>query len=333
MEALRVGLVGLNFGKKLVTSGIKNGSLELVACYSRTPLSRKAFAEEFGCTACETYREMVELEELEAVIITSPNHDHLEHAYEAASRGKHVFVDKPIANSLEEAKEIISICESTGVKLAVGHNSRFFGSYSKLRELIKAGKIGQPIAVECHFGASNAFSMKPGDWRWSALTCPSLALIQMAIHSIDTMRTILGDVVSVSAHFENVMLQMGNPDLNALIMEFESGATGVLVSTYIHNDCYSIWHGSEGVLRYMYWPDEGRLERLDRNGHVDQSDHWIEFEKVDSMAFEMDDFCRAVREDRAPLVTGEEGLKSLLPVIAAVESAKTGRRIYLDDLI
>ena len=333
MEPLRIGLIGLNFGKKLIRSGIANGSVELVACYSRTPRSRKAFAEEFGCDSCETYREMVERNDLEAVIISSPNHDHLEHAYEAASRGKHVFVDKPITNSVAEAREMITVCEQAGVKLCVGHNSRFFGSYSKIRELIKAGRIGRPIAVECHCGASNAFDLKPGDWRRSEGTCPGLALIQMAIHPIDTMRTILGDVVSVSAHFENVMVEMPNPDLNAVLLEFESGATGVLVTTYIHNDYYTIWHGSEGILRYMHWPDDGRIERLDSEGHVDQADHWIEFEKVDSLGFELKDFQQAVRENREPIVTGEEGLKSLLPVTAAIVSAKSGRRVFVDELI
>ena len=106
MEALRVGLVGLNFGRKVVTSGIRNNLIKLVACYSRTPSSREAFAEEFDCAPCDTYREMVERDDLEAVIITSPNHEHLGHAYEAATRGKHVFIDKPIANSIKEAEEI-----------------------------------------------------------------------------------------------------------------------------------------------------------------------------------------------------------------------------------
>ncbi|MBN2290739.1 MAG: Gfo/Idh/MocA family oxidoreductase, partial [Candidatus Glassbacteria bacterium] len=185
--------------------------------------------------------------------------------------------------------------------------------------------------VECHVGASNAFSLTPGNWKWSSGTCPGLPLIQMGIHAIDTMRTILGEVVSVSAHFENVMMEMATPDLTAAILEFESGAAATLVCTYIHNDNYTIWHGSAGVLRYLHWPDEGRIERLDKMGHVDKSDHWIEFEKVDSLAFELEDFCRAVRENRQPIVTGEEGLQSLLPVAAAVESARAGRRVYIDE--
>ncbi len=331
MEPLRAGLVGLNFGRKLAAGGIEGGSIELKACYCRTPASRQAFAEEFGCTACETYLEMVEREDLEAVLIASPNHNHLEHAYEAASRGKHVFVEKPITNALEEAREMISLCERAGVKLAVGHNSRFFGSYTKLHELITGGRIGQPVAVECHLGASNAFAMKPGDWKWSSGTCPGLPLIQMGIHPLDSMRTILGEVASVSAHFENVLLNMGAPDLTAMIMEFESGVTATMINSYIHNDYYSVWHGSEGILRYMHWPDEGRIERLDRMGHVDESDHWISFEKVNSLAFELEDFRRAVREGSEPIVNGEEGLKSLLPVVAAVDSARSGRRIYLED--
>jgi predicted dehydrogenase len=332
MEPLRVGLVGLNFGKKVASSGRKSGSIEVRACYSRTAASREAFAAEFGCTPCETYREMVERDDLEAVIIASPNHNHLEHGYEAAMRGKHVFVDKPITNSVIEARKLINTCLHSNVKLAVGHSTRYYGSYTKIRELIHDGRIGRPLAVECHFGASNAFSLRPGDWRWSSGTCPGLSLIQMGIHPIDAMRTVLGDVVSVSAQFRNVMLDLDNPDLTATILEFESGATGFLMCSYIHNDYYSVWHGSEGLLRYMYWPDEGRIERLDKDGHVDEQDHWIEFEKADPLAVELDDFQKAVREDREPLVSGEEGLQSLLPVLAAVTSAREGRRVFIDEL-
>lgn len=333
MRPLRIGLAGLNFGRKLVSSGLKNGSLEVAACYSRTPASREKFAAEFGCAPCGSYREMVEREDVEAVILATPNHNHLEQGYEAAVRGKHVFVDKPITNSIKEARALIKACRDNGVKLCVGHNTRFFGSYSTIRELIHGGRIGQPLAVECHCGSSNAFSMRPGDWRWSEGTCPSLSLIQMGIHPLDAMRTVLGDVVSVSAHFENAMVEMDNPDLTAMMMEFESGATGVMVTSYIHNDYYSIWHGSEGVLRYMNWPDEGRIERLDRNGHVEENDHWIDFEKVDTLGYELSDFQQAVREDREPLVNGEEGLKSLAPVLAAVVSAREGRRVWVDELM
>ena len=185
----------------------------------------------------------------------------------------------------------------------------------------------------CHFSASNAFSIPPGDWRRSELTCPSLALIQMGIHLVDVMRTVLGDVVSVSAHFQNLMVQMPNPDLSAIILEFDSGASGVMINSYIHNDCYTVWHGSEGVLRYLSWPDEGRIERLDKLGHVDEADHWIDFDPVDSLACELRDYQLAVRDDRPPTVDGEEALKSLLPVVAAVESARSGRRVQIQELL
>jgi predicted dehydrogenase len=333
MKPLRVGLVGLNFGRKRVTSGISGGSLELVACCDHTPALREEFARDFGCETCNSVRQLAERDDIEAILIASPNHFHLEHAWLAASNGKHVFVEKPIANSIAEAQEMIKFCAEKGVKLCVGHNSRFYGCYSTIRRLIEEGRIGRPLAVECHFGASNAFGIQPGDWRRSELTCPGLALIQMGIHLIDTMRTILGEVVSVSAHFENLMVDMPNPDLSALILEFDSGAIGMMVNSYIHNDCFSIWHGSQGVLRYMYWPDEGRIERLDAMGHVDESDHWIEFEKVDSLAYELKDFQTAVREKRAPTVDGEEGLKSLLPVAAAAESARHGVRVRIEELL
>jgi predicted dehydrogenase len=271
--------------------------------------------------------------DIEAVLIAAPNNEHSPLAWQVASAGKHLFIEKPIANSVAEAREMIGFCRSAGVKLCVGHNNRYYGSSATIRRLIRDREIGQPLAVECHCGASNGFYLQPGNWRRSDLACPSLALVQMGIHFIDTMRTVLGEVLSVSAHFENVMIEMPNPDLNAVILEFESGATGVMVNSYIHNDCYSIWHGSKGVLRYMNWPDEGKIERLDDKGHVDESNHWIEFEPVDSLGYELAGFRDAVREEREPEVNGEEGLKSLLPVAAAIESDKMGRRVFIDELL
>jgi predicted dehydrogenase len=333
MEPLKVGLIGINFGRQLAVSGTGNGSIELKACFSLDPDAGGKFASEFSCDTCVSVGELVVRDDIEAVLIAAPNHEHAGLAWQAASNGKHVFVDKPISNTISEASEMITFCRAAGVKLCVGHNSRFCGSFSKIRELIRQGRIGKPISVECHCGSANVFDIPPGNWRRSASTCPSLALIQMGIHQIDTMRTILGEVLSVSSHFENVMVQMPNPDFNATILEFDSGATALMANSYIHNDFYTIWHGSEGVLRYMNWPDEGQIERLDAAGHVPESDHWIEFESVDSLGVELRDFQCAVREDREPTVNGEEGLKSLLPVAAAVESDRAGRRVFIDELV
>ncbi len=269
MEPLRVGLIGLNFGRNLAVSGTGNGSIELKACYSLDPAAGASFAAEFGCDNCASASEITARHDIEALVIAAPNHEHAALARQAASNGKHVFVDKPIANTIGEASEIIALCREAGVKLCVGHNSRFLGSFSKIRELIKGGRIGKPISVEGHCGAANAFDLPPGHWRRSGSTCPGLALIQLGIHQIDTMRTILGEVLSVSAHFENVMVEMPNPDFSATVLEFDSGATALLANSYIHNDHYTIWHGSEGTLRYLFWPDEGRIERLDAAGHVD----------------------------------------------------------------
>ena len=332
MEPLKVGISGLNFGKKLARSGTDSKAIDIVSCYCRTPDTRKTFAAEYDCDTDETFKKLVERKDIEAVIIASPNHEHLEQCYLAAQNGKHIFVEKPIANTIEESEDIINICTKAGVKLAVGHNTRYFGSMVTVREQFKSGVIGQPVGCECHFGASNAPNLTPGNWKRSDMTCPAQPLMQMGIHMLDMMRTVFGEPVSVCAHFDNIMVNQPAPDTCAIIIEFDSGAVGTMTNTYVHNDCYSVWHGSEGVLRYMYWPDEGKVEKLDRWGHVDEKDHWIEFEKVDSLAYELEGFRDAVRKDSEILVSGDEGLRNVIAVTAAIESARVGRKIYLDEL-
>lgn len=333
MKPLSTGFAGLNFGRTLARSGVAGGSILPAACFDPRPETCREFAREYGCRPCASLQELLEQPGLEAVVIASPNPLHPEQAGAAAARGLHVFVEKPIANTPAEAREIIRRCREAGVVLAVGHSLRHHGAFATIRRLIGEGRIGRPTSVECHMGASNAFALKPGDWRSSAAACPGLALIQLGIHTIDAMRTILGEVTGVAARFAHLMVKLDNPDLNALVLEFDSGALGTLVTSYIDNDYFTAWHGSEGVLRYHGWPDQAtRIERLDRLGRVEQGDHWIEFAPVDANAVELLDFQRAVREGTRPAADGEEGLRNLLVVTAAIESANSGRWVRIEEL-
>ena len=99
----------------------RSGKLEIVACFSRSEEKRNAFAKKYQCDASKSLDELLGNKSVEAVINTTPNDAHLETTAAAARAGKHVFLDKPIANTIADARAITAACRKAGVVLAIGY--------------------------------------------------------------------------------------------------------------------------------------------------------------------------------------------------------------------
>ena len=118
MEKLKVGIVGIGWWSDVLAGVIeKSESLELRAGFSRTPGKRLAFAERFHCEAVDSYEAMLAIEDLDGVILTTPNSAHREGAEAAARAGKHVFVEKPISNTLQDGRAMKSRFQVQGQKI------------------------------------------------------------------------------------------------------------------------------------------------------------------------------------------------------------------------
>src|SRR5690349_8583286 len=103
---------------------VRSGQLRILACYSRSAAKRERFAARYGCHPATSYEDMLRNADVEAIINTTPNAAHLETTAAAAAAGKHVFLDKPIANTLDDAHAITRCCAAAGVVLAVGYQRR-----------------------------------------------------------------------------------------------------------------------------------------------------------------------------------------------------------------
>src|SRR6185295_3661700 len=100
-EPVRVGCVGMGWWSDVLADAMqRSGKLKIVACYSRMDTKRAAFAAKYGCEAVPTYRHILRNPDIEAVVNTTPNNVHLQTTRAAAEAGKHVFLDKPIANTI-----------------------------------------------------------------------------------------------------------------------------------------------------------------------------------------------------------------------------------------
>jgi hypothetical protein len=108
----------------LADAALRSDTIEIAACYTRSDDKRAAFATKYSCRAVASYEELLADRDIEAVINTTPNSVHLATTRMAAEAGKHVFLDKPIANTVAEGREIARVCEAAGVVLALGYQRR-----------------------------------------------------------------------------------------------------------------------------------------------------------------------------------------------------------------
>src|SRR6185436_2563156 len=124
VEPLRVASLGMGWWSDVLADAInRSGKLKITACYSRSEEKRAAFAAKYGCRAVPSYEAILDDKDIEAVINTTPNGVHLETTRAAADAGKHVFLDKPIANTVSDGRRITEICRKAGVVLALAINA------------------------------------------------------------------------------------------------------------------------------------------------------------------------------------------------------------------
>jgi predicted dehydrogenase len=174
-----VAIVGTGFWGAKLAEAVGRSSLELVACYSRNADRRAAFADRFGCEAAGSFEEA--LEAAEAVVLATPNDDHEQQTLAAAARGRHVFVEKPIATTVAAAERMRDASADAGVALLVGHELRRLGAARKAKAVVESGAPGTVVLAEANFSLTSP--VRPGTWKEGRGT----PLVQLGVHDADTL--------------------------------------------------------------------------------------------------------------------------------------------------
>jgi predicted dehydrogenase len=151
---VRVAALGMGWWSDVLADAAKrSGELEIVSCFTRSEDKRDAFAAKYGCKAVSSYDEILADDSIEAIINTTPNHAHLETTRAAALAGKHVFLDKPIANSIVDGHAITRVCKEAGVVLSVGYQRRRENQFQWIKGEIEAGRFGKLVQAEANMHA------------------------------------------------------------------------------------------------------------------------------------------------------------------------------------
>lgn len=321
-----VGIGG--FGRGMAERIASSENLRLVSCYDIVEEANRKAAAEFGCRAAGSVDEIAADNEVEGVVVVSPNFAHREPTVTAARAGKHVFCDKPIANTIEDAYAMIDACREAGVSLSIGHNYRRFGSHRKLKELVDKGVPGTIVHAEANFSHGGGMGLTPNQWRWYPEKAPALPLIQLGCHCADTLQYVLGPIAEVASIMGHRAIPSPNIDVTSTALRFESGVVGYLGSNYATPAIYYVnVHGTDASL-YSSWGNPVRVIYA-----KDRSEEVFEGVTGDERLAELEDFGECIRTGARPEVDGEMGLLNLAVVRAALKSSEEGRMVKIAEIL
>jgi UDP-N-acetylglucosamine 3-dehydrogenase len=334
MSKLRVGVIGCGSIAKYrhLPEYAANKNVEIVAVCDLIEERVNEFAEQYDAKAYTNYEELLQSGTVDAVSVCLPNYLHAPVSIAALDQGLHVLCEKPMATSQEEADAMIEAAKRNGKKLMIGHNQRFVTSHQKAKQLIANGEIGKVYSFRTAFG-------HPGPEGWSVDGRESWffekekafigAMGDLGVHKSDLLRYILGEEITEVGAFvvTNAKADTDVDDNAVCVVKTETGIIGTLAASWAYKkeDNSTVIYGEKGVLRLEDNPtyslvaqyatgevvnyELGKIASNDEGGQ--NNTHVIE------------EFVESILTDREPIVNGEEGMKSLAVILAALKSNNT----------
>lgn len=319
--AALVGGTGM-WGPRLAEAAARTASLRLVSCFNRDDERRTAFAAERGIEAAPSLEAAIEHPDVEVVLLATPNDLHAEQAIACADRGRHVFVEKPIADRLDAAAAMRDRFERDGLVLAVGHELRRLGAARRVKRLVDDGALGTVVLAEANWSMPSRLT--PAAWRWYRDQAPGGPLLQLGIHHADTLAYWLGPIAESSGRFARLVTEAEIDDVGIVDVRFESGAVGVVAGSYVSPRTYYLrLYGDRATLAYdvdlSVWP---RAEQVDAATtltlRTEDGAEAVEFEHCDPLAEQLEELARAVRGECSFETGPDEGIAALRVVLDAV---------------
>jgi predicted dehydrogenase len=326
VKKAKLGVVGIGWWSDVLAASIAGSDCaEICAAYTRSRDKTEAFAKRFNCFAASSLEALLEFTDLDGVIVTVPNGAHREVATAAAASGKHVFVEKPIANTLDDGEAIVAACARAGVVLSVGHSYRRHAGLRRMRKFIDEETLGRVSFAEAIFAKDRGLKLEnPEDWRFRKSEMPGGCLMQIGIHQIDNILYLLGPARSVFASFARLETRAEIPDLASVLITLESGALASVTADYISADRFRLsLYGTKAIATF----DLAEGLSLQRRGQ-DKAEP-VSITANDYLRAEIEEFAQCILHGGVAEVGGREAMAALAVVRAAIDSAASGRPVSL----
>ncbi len=318
MKRLRWGLVGCgDISRKRVAPAIRDipGSELITVNRARVELAED-FAREFNARRwVSDWRDLIGDGEVDAVYLATPVDLHAAQTIAAAEAGKHVLCEKPMAMSTDECDRMIAACRAHGVKLSIAYYRHFYPVIDRLKDVISAGEIGKPVIAQIN--AFEMFNPQPGDdrhWLVEKARSGGGPMMDFGCHRIEVLINLLGRIKRTTSIVGRVLFDRQVEDTCVAAFEFEHGQQGVLSVTHAafeSQDTLEIF-GSLGSIQI---PSLNRGEMRIKTASGERVESHPPHPNIHQPLIE--DFTRAVLDDRPPVVDGEVG-REVARVIEAI---------------
>jgi predicted dehydrogenase len=345
-KPVQVGIVGLGrWAKVLSRAAASSPSVKIVSGYSRSEEKRSAFEKEIGIAAAPDMKTMLANPEIEGVILTVPNEQHLPVATEVAKARKHVYTEKPIASTLEDGLAIAALQKEYGITVTVGHSARLMAGIRQIKSMIDSGELGRVGFIEANFSNERALELTPKTWRWYKDKAPGGPLSQLAIHQFDVVHYLGGEVVeasSIASKLSPVGAEVD--DQSMTLLKFADGKIAYVGSCWTSPGIFSVRvFGSKGLMHYEIdfgtWDDPGKLHETStlyvqrgKNGYGNREE--LKVAASDMFRTELEMFAGSCRTNKANELTAENGNAAVAMVNAALASInRNGQLVSIAEVM
>lgn len=329
MEPVRLGVVGLGWWGGVLAKGARDSGLaEVVAGYARSADARSSFAAEHGCHTPESLEALLDDPAVEGILVATPHSTHVGIVEQAAAAKKHVFVEKPLTLTVDDARRAIEATDRAGVVLQVGQNRRRQPANRRIKQLLDEGELGTLVQLEGFHSSPGGFKPDLPAWRKDPAECPAGGMAACGVHTIDTFRYLAGPARRVVAFSKQVAGITELDEATSALIEYESGPIGTIGTSYFVAPVVSL--AAFGTEASAWNEEDGAKLYLQRRGEPVRSPEPVE--GIDTIADELSEFARCIREGATPETGAPEGLEVAAVFEAIVTSAATGRAVELSAL-
>jgi predicted dehydrogenase len=359
-----IGSGGIARRRTIPEGIVKARNAELSAVFDIDRQVNAEVAKEYGAEQAASVNELLDAD-IDAVYIATPAYVHAGQVRACAEGGKHVLCEKPLGMTVAEAKDMIEFCRQRSVKLGCAFMMRFVAQHQEALSLIKEGRLGRPVYARAQLSCwyppwrgrpglasrrhlaggkvQGQDALATGAWRQDPATGGGGALIDMGGHCIDLLEMFFGRITRVSCFINNSIHDYKSEDSATAMLSFGNGALATVDTFFCIPDNSSKnvleLYGSKGSILAEGTIGQGPAGRMVAFLEQDGKDYdaqqartaaqglAIEPEPVNTYQAEIEEFSRAIIDNREPLISGELGLRSQKILTACYESARMGKVI------
>jgi myo-inositol 2-dehydrogenase / D-chiro-inositol 1-dehydrogenase len=333
---MRIGIVGAgSMGHAHAPSWklLHNMGAELVGVVTNRLESAQAFASEYGLKPYPSVDALIA--DVDILDICTPTHLHREMTLKAAQAGKHVICEKPIALTVDDAKTMIEACDNASVRLFIAHVVRFIAPYQKAKQSIDAGHIGKPCIIRL---TRAGYQPRKSTDNWFVDSNRSGGMmLDLMIHDYDYARWLSGDVKRVFAKSVRSQDPTSVGDYALVTLRFVDGTIAHIEGGWAYPPGFFRTAidiaGTEGLIEWSSDDAETVHTHLTHPPQVEVDEVAVPSAKASDSPFtkQLQHFYECIENNSEPLVNAQDALSALEIGLAAIESAKTGKPIILNN--